>query len=217
MDNPAALNQAPRKERERRQHEEEILQAARELFARKGYYNTTLEEIAHHAQFGKGTIYNYFSSKEDLFYGILSGILDKAIEVAESSIALPGNTRDKLTAYAKAILSYSEANADLFHMILREVVQLNFLEQSRRMGDIRNRLHRTWEVLAIPLEQDITAGKVKPDDAVHLAAMFDNLLRMHAMQPFRDLFWQGTLNADSMAKSLVDFFFEGIQQKGTRQ
>jgi AcrR family transcriptional regulator len=212
-----AANQASRKERERRQHEEEILQAARELFARKGYYNTTLEEIAHHAQFGKGTIYNYFSSKEDLFCGILNGLLDTAIEAARSSIALPGSTRDKLTAYAIAILSYSEQNADLFHMIVREVVQLNFLEQSSRMFDLKNRLHKTWEVLAIPLAKDIKAGKLKASDAIHLAAMFDNLLRLHAMQPFRELFQPGKMDVNDMAHSIVDFFFDGIQQKGKSQ
>jgi AcrR family transcriptional regulator len=217
MNSPTADAQQSRKERERRQHEEEILQAARELFARKGYHSTTLEEIAHHAQFGKGTIYNYFSSKEDLFYGILSGLLDKAVDLAETSMALHGTTREKLTAYAKAILSYSEKNADLFQMIMREVVQMNLLEQSRRMGDLRDRLHRTWEVLAITLEQDIKAGNVRGFDAVHLAAMFDNLLRMHAMQPFRELFWRGTVNVDTMAESIVNFFFEGIQQKGHRQ
>jgi AcrR family transcriptional regulator len=217
MNTPPALNQASRKERERRQHEEEILVAARELFARKGYYNTTLEEIAHHAQFGKGTIYNYFSSKEDLFCGILIGLLNTAVEVAESSIALPGSTRDKLTAYAKAILSYSEKNADLFHMIVREVVQLNFLEQSPRMSGLRNRLHKTWEILAIPLAKDIEAGTLKPSDAVHLAAMFDNLLRLHAMQPFRELFLRGSMDVDTVAHSLVDFFFDGIQQRGQNQ
>ena len=217
MNSPTALNQASRKERERRQHEEEILQAARELFARKGYYNTTLEEIAHHAQFGKGTIYNYFSSKEDLFCGILNGLLDTAIDVAESSIALPGSTQDKFTAYARAILSYSEKNADLFHMIVREVVQLNFLEQSVRMSGLRDRLHKTWEILAVPLESDIKAGTLKGFDAVHLAAMFDNLLRLHAMQPFRELFWRGSMNVDAVAVSLVDLFFEGVKQKGQNQ
>ncbi len=217
MNPPTALNQFSRKERERRQHEEEILQAARELFARKGYYNTTLEEIAHHAQFGKGTIYNYFSSKEDLFCGILNGLLDRAVEVAESSIALRGSSREKLTAYAKAILTYSEKNADLFHMIVREVVQLNILEQSARMRNLKDRLHKTWEVLAIPLAEEIKAGKLKSFDAVHLAAIFDNLLRMHAMQPFRELFWRGTMDVDTMAEYIVGFFFEGIQQKGQSQ
>ena len=214
MNNPSALSQASRKERERRQHEEEILQAARELFARKGYYNTTLEEIAHHAQFGKGTIYNYFSSKEDLFWGMLRGLLDKAVGVAESSVALPGSTRDKFTAYAKAILSYSEENADLFHIIVREVVQLNLLEQSPRATSLRDRLQRTWEILAVPLAEDLKARKLKKFDPIHLAAMFDNLLRLHAVHPFRELFWQGTMDTDTMAQSLVDLFFEGIQQKG---
>ncbi len=217
MNSPTADAQQSRKERERRQHEEEILQAARELFARKGYHSTTLEEIAQNAQFGKGTIYNYFSSKEDLFYGILNGLLDEAVEVAETSVTLPGTTRDKLTAYAKSILSFSEKNADLFHMIVREVVQLNFLEQSHRMNELRDRLRRTWEVLAIPLGQDIEAGKVKGFDALHLAAMFDNLLRMHAMHPFRELFWRGTVDVETMAESIVNFFFEGIQQKGQSQ
>lgn len=217
MGSPTVVDPTSRKERERQQHEQEILQAARELFSKKGYYNTTLEEIAQHAQFGKGTIYNYFSSKEDLFCGILNELLDRAVAVATASIALPGSTREKLLAYARAILSYSEKHADLFHMIVREVVQLNFIEQSARMKDLRTRLHKIWELLAIPLADDIKAGKVKPYDAVHLGAIFDNLLRLHAMQPFRDLFWHTTMDVDRMAESIVDLFLEGIQRKGQNQ
>ncbi len=217
MNTPTALNQATRKERERRQHEEEILQAARELFARKGYYNTTLEEIAHHAQFGKGTIYNYFSSKEDLFFGILNSLLDANVQLAESALASPGTMRNKLTAYASAILSYSKQNADLFHMVEREIVQWNLSEQSPRMLLLRDRLHAIWKTLAIPLEEEIKAGRLKKFDSIHLAAMFDSLLRLHAMHPFRELFWRGSMDTDVMAGFLVDFFFEGIQQKGQRQ
>ncbi len=217
MNNPGALNQASRKERERRQHEEEILQAARELFARKGYYNTTLEEIAHHAQFGKGTIYNYFSSKEDLFFGILNGLLDTNIQLAESSLAIPGSLRDKLTAYAKAILSFSKKNADLFHMVEREVAQWNIFEQTERMSNLRTRLHQIWEVLSLPMDEEIKAGRLRKSDAIHLAAIFDSLLRVHAIHPFRELFWRGSMDTDVMAQFIVDLFFEGIQQKGQSQ
>ena len=217
MQTDSATNQLSRKERERRQHEEEILQAARELFARKGYYNTTLEEIAHHAQFGKGTIYNYFSSKEDLFFGILNGLLDTGVQIAESSMTIPGSLRDKLTAYAKALLSYSEKNADLFHMIEREVSQWKFSEQSERISNLKARLHKVWEVLSFPLEEEMKAGRLRNFDAIHLAAMFDSLLRLHAMHPFHDLFWRGIMDTDMMAQFIVDFFFEGIQQKGQNQ
>ena len=44
-----------------------ILTAAREIFGEKGYHNTTSEEIAKKAGVGKGTIYQYFESKQDIF------------------------------------------------------------------------------------------------------------------------------------------------------
>ncbi len=64
-----------RKERERLARQQDILTAARELFLRQGYHETTLEEIARHAEFGKGTIYNYFDSKEDLFLAIFDQLI----------------------------------------------------------------------------------------------------------------------------------------------
>ena len=44
-----------------------ILAAAREIFGEKGYHSTTSEEIAKRAGVGKGTIYQYFESKHDIF------------------------------------------------------------------------------------------------------------------------------------------------------
>ncbi len=46
---------------------EMILTAAREIFGEKGYHSTTSEEIAKKAGVGKGTIYQYFESKQDIF------------------------------------------------------------------------------------------------------------------------------------------------------
>jgi AcrR family transcriptional regulator len=57
-----------RKERERLMRRQAMLEAARAVFAEKGYANATLEEIAQRAEFGKGTLYNYFpGGKDELF------------------------------------------------------------------------------------------------------------------------------------------------------
>ncbi|MDD5224554.1 MAG: TetR/AcrR family transcriptional regulator [bacterium] len=64
-----------RKERERTRHRQEILAAAENVFVRKGFFNTTMSEIALAAEFGMGTIYQYFSSKEELYTTL---ILEKA-------------------------------------------------------------------------------------------------------------------------------------------
>lgn len=49
----------------------ELLKSAEELFLRKGFQKTSMREIAETAQVGLGNIYNYFSSKDDLFCSIV--------------------------------------------------------------------------------------------------------------------------------------------------
>ena len=45
----------------------EILRAAAEVFATKGFHEATIQEIAKHAEFSAGSLYNYFENKEALF------------------------------------------------------------------------------------------------------------------------------------------------------
>ena len=66
-----------RRERERMMRRDEMLQAAQAVFAEKGYAQATIDEIAHRAEFGKGTLYNYFpGGKEDILYAIFDELYD---------------------------------------------------------------------------------------------------------------------------------------------
>ncbi|MDJ0783647.1 MAG: TetR/AcrR family transcriptional regulator [Desulfosarcinaceae bacterium] len=63
-----------------------ILTAAAQVFAEKGYAATRIIEVAQAAQVGKGTIYEYFSSKEALFFAVFEAMMTDA----ERSVALVG-------------------------------------------------------------------------------------------------------------------------------
>lgn len=52
---------------EKNQKKNEILRSANTLFKNKGFHNTKMEEIATNAGVGKGTLYEYFKSKQDIF------------------------------------------------------------------------------------------------------------------------------------------------------
>ncbi|MBI1860637.1 MAG: TetR/AcrR family transcriptional regulator [Deltaproteobacteria bacterium] len=56
-----------RKQREKRQRSNDILEAARSVFETKGFLNTTLADVAKEAEISVGLIYRYFQSKEDIF------------------------------------------------------------------------------------------------------------------------------------------------------
>jgi len=59
-----------RKERETELRMNIILESAERLFIANGYENTTMEQIANESEFSKGTLYNYFQSKDELYLAI---------------------------------------------------------------------------------------------------------------------------------------------------
>src|SRR5947209_3974240 len=78
-----------RKEREKQQRANDILEAARQIFESKGFLNITLQDVARSAEISVGLIYRYFQSKEDIFASLalkgaeqfdqdIEGVLKKA-------------------------------------------------------------------------------------------------------------------------------------------
>lgn len=59
-----------RKEREKKQRKEQILEGARRLFQERGFLNVTMSDIAETAELSIGTLYLYFKNKEDIYAGL---------------------------------------------------------------------------------------------------------------------------------------------------
>ncbi len=96
---PAA--KPPRKERERLRHREEILSAALRLFAERGFYNVSMQEIAKAAEFATGTLYNFFPSKEDLFFEVLVSCAEESIALVLDALDGPGDEGEKLARFIR--------------------------------------------------------------------------------------------------------------------
>jgi AcrR family transcriptional regulator len=68
------------RERRRQQTRDVLVEAATEVFARRGYEGASLEEIAEAAGFTRGAIYKHFSGKEELFFAVSDGANQRVIE-----------------------------------------------------------------------------------------------------------------------------------------
>ncbi len=66
-----------RKLREKKGRIESILEAAKKIFFAKGYAKATMDEIALEAEISKPTIYQYFKSKDDLFFSLMLPVVDE--------------------------------------------------------------------------------------------------------------------------------------------
>ena len=65
-----------RKERERERRRQQIMVAAKRVFTDKGFSKATMEDIAKEAELSPGTLYLYFKNKDDLFFSLMTPVID---------------------------------------------------------------------------------------------------------------------------------------------
>ena len=97
-----------------------ILRSARELFHKKGFYGTTMEDIAQHSGFDRRTIYNHFKNKEDVFAALISTILTDIDAVFNNISAEIGSPLDKLRGLVLSLLDLYIDNSQLLNIFMSE-------------------------------------------------------------------------------------------------
>ena len=78
-----------RRERQKQERETRILAAARRLFDRGGYLDTSMEDVARRAGLAVGTLYNYFSSKDQLLLALSRIDTEHLVRIGERILADP--------------------------------------------------------------------------------------------------------------------------------
>src|SRR5438874_7203891 len=72
------------RERKKQQTRQQIFEAARRLFEKKGFDRVSVAEIARAADVSEVTVFNYFPSKEDLFYGGMQFFEEQLLDAVRS-------------------------------------------------------------------------------------------------------------------------------------
>lgn len=95
---------------------EQVVQSARQVFARYGYKKTALDDIAREARKGKSTIYYYFKSKDEIFKAVIDAEAEIRKQAIERKISQITDSRLKLKTYIyvrmltlKMVVNYYEA------------------------------------------------------------------------------------------------------------
>lgn len=96
-----------------------ILHAASMVLARKGYAGTLISEIADTAGIGKGTVYEYFKNKEELFFAVFEWFCRESASTAVTSIStLKGSVSQRIAALGDAVMTQWIEQMDSFALIM---------------------------------------------------------------------------------------------------
>ena len=98
-----------------------ILEAARKVFAKKGFSNATVDDIASAAGVAKGTVYLYYESKRDIYFAALKFGIEQMYSVLEEELKSVSTPEDKLRALIGVKLAYFDDNRDFFKIYYSEL------------------------------------------------------------------------------------------------
>ena len=90
--------------------EQQMLDAAVQMFSANGYHETSMDAIAAQAQISKPMLYLYYGSKEELFGACLNRELGRFIDAVRSDIDLKQSPRELLRSTIGSVLHYIDAN-----------------------------------------------------------------------------------------------------------
>lgn len=142
-----------------------ILDAAYDVFSTKGYHNATVDDIAQQAGVSKGTCYQYFSGKEEIFIATMERTLDKLI--AEANQAAEGSD-DALTRLGLKGLTVISKFRDLQFMAIGSYTEI--LGGNEKLREVvHNLFDRVARFLAADIELGIKQKVFRPVDTEAVA------------------------------------------------
>jgi TetR/AcrR family fatty acid metabolism transcriptional regulator len=100
----------------------QILDAATQVFAARGFHRTTIRDIAKTAGVADGTIYTYFANKQALLLGIMDRLNESGERPAHFAQGAQVDLRTFLAVYIRQRMALVMANVDVFRALLPEVV-----------------------------------------------------------------------------------------------
>lgn len=130
-----------------------ILQAALECFSAKGYYASTVDDIVKYANLSKGSIYNYFSGKEEIFIRILQDETKRTSENLEAKLKEINSPLEQLKYWINTDLPYNLNKKKLMR------VHIEFWLYATDSPDVQHILSERFDVTFEMIKAIIIAGQ----------------------------------------------------------
>jgi AcrR family transcriptional regulator len=146
-----------------------ILAAARCVFARQGYAQTVVDDIAGRAGIAKGTLYLYFKSKEEIFLAALIEDARRLEELTRERMNAVDSWRDKIREYVSVRLEYLESHQDFLRIYLAEIRGM-MVRGMRMHAELHQVMRDSEGQLAQVFAAAIARNEIRPVDP-ELAAM----------------------------------------------
>jgi TetR/AcrR family fatty acid metabolism transcriptional regulator len=182
-----------------------IIHAATKVFAKKGFFNARISDIAKEAKVADGTIYLYFNNKFDILISVFEEEIGGLIEQVTKSLALEPDPRKQLRIFATKHLTMMKKNKNL-----AEVIQIELRQSTKLIKDYRNNKFSEYiDIISTIIKngqaQNIYRADIKPGIAKRaFFGALDEISRVWSLSLDTEYTLDETIN------QIMDIFLSGV-------
>lgn len=191
-----------------RKTRDKFIEVARQLFARKGVENTTMNDIASASDKGRRTIYTYFKSKRDIFNAVIESETDQLLERLQEIVNLNVSPEEKLRKYVfvrfetmKEIVSRNGSLRAGFFRDVRKVDRARKLITKKETAMLR-------EILS----EGVRQGIFRHTNLDQTALIITQAIQGLDVPYIRDTLHEEGIDKTLLKQYLADLILNGIKQ-----
>lgn len=199
-----------RRQREQQLRRETIIEAAQKLFEQKGFEQTTVDQVAALAELGKGTIYSYFKSKEEIYIAILEKKLDLLEEKMRAAVANPASAVDALYGLYEAFIEYHRDRKGFIDTLFVQIDDQILYRLGGVVGGLKSKASVWMEIVGNMIQWGIERGEFEPVDVERISKTVVGMILGLIIQ-----FEMGQIKEDlvNFQDAVFKLIFDGIRKK----
>lgn len=151
-----------RRLREQQTRRHQILASAKQLFEEKGFDTTTVEAIAARAELGKGTIYSYFQSKDEIYIAILEEGLEILEDRMVAAIKRSTTAVEALQNLYDTFVAYHHERDGFIETLFLQVDRKDAIRLDSMVTGLQKKASVWLELVGSVLRRGMEAGEFKP-------------------------------------------------------
>jgi len=162
-----------RKEREKEQRRNDIVDAAERVFFSKGIWTATMDDVAEAAELSKGTLYLYFKNKEELYYAINLRSLKILVRLFQEAVEQGKTGFDQVFLIGRAFYRFSQEYSQYFNILTYyEIKDVDFTDQESVARQCDMHGQDAIDLLIGAIRTGIQDGSIRPElDPARTAVM----------------------------------------------
>ena len=188
---------------------DKFIEVARQLFARKGVENTTMNDIASASDKGRRTIYTYFKNKRDIYNAVVESESDKLLMNLRLIVAKPISAEEKFREYVACRFE-----------TMREIVSRNgslragFFRDLRKVDRARKQISKKEiALLREILEEGQLKGEFEISDLAHTSIIITHTIQGLDVTYIRDSLSDKGIDQEMIAENFSRVLLHGILRR----